>query len=73
MLLKKDPDKKFINDMNNVLSKLDDKAEILKIRLQKENDERKRKDILLLLKVNYKQHKKGEKLIQEKYMSSHST
>ena len=70
---KEEPNKKFNDSMKKILSKLNDKALMLEVQLKNEKDERKRKDIKLMLKVISKKKKKGEKLMQEREMYSCSS
>lgn len=67
-----DSDKKYIEKMKLILSNLKNKEKNLKVELKNEDNEKKRKNISLMLKVIHKQQKKGEKLMQEREKSSHS-
>ena len=66
-------DKKYNEKMHKILQKLKDKAQKLEVELENEKNEKKCKNINQMLKVIYKQQQKGEKLIQEKERSSHSS
>ena len=70
---KADPDKKYNDKMEKILSRLKDKAQKLEVQLENEKIESKRKNINLMLKVIYKQQEKGEKIIQERERDSHSS
>ncbi|MCK5648759.1 MAG: hypothetical protein KAI22_07750 [Gammaproteobacteria bacterium] len=70
---KTDPNKKYNDKMKKILSKLNDRALKLEVQLENENNEEKRKNIYIMLKVIYKQQAKGEKLMQERERSSHSS
>jgi len=71
-LIQADSDKKYIEKMNKILRKLKDKAQKLEVVLENEKNEKKHKNIDLMLKVIYKQQQKGEKLIKERERGSHS-
>lgn len=68
-----DPNKKYNDNMNKILSKLKDKAAKLEVQLENEKNEKNRKNINLMLKVIAKQQKRGEKLMQEKARDSRSS
>ena len=72
LFIKEDSNKKYIGEMNKVLAMLKDKESQLKVQLENEKNEKKRRNINLMLKVISKHQKKGEKLIQEKVRSSQS-
>lgn len=65
-VIQADSDKKYIEKMNKILRKLKDKAQKLEVVLENEKNEKKHKNIALMLKVIYKQQQKGEKLIKER-------
>jgi len=68
-----DPNKKYNDNMNKILSKLQDKAAKLEVQLENENNKEKRKNINLMLKVIAKQQRRGEKLMRERARDSHSS
>lgn len=68
-----DPNKKYNDNMNKILSKLQDKAAKLEAQLENEKNEKNRKNINLMLKVISKQQARGEKLMQERARDSHSS
>ena len=68
-----DPNKKYNDNMNKILSKLKDKTAKLEAQLENEKNEKNRKNINLMLKVISKQQKRGEKLMQERARDSHSS
>lgn len=73
LFLKADPNKKYNDNMKKILLKLKNKVAKLEAELKIEKNERKRKEINLMLKVIYKQQNKGQRLIQERESQSASS
>ena len=69
--IKSDPDKKFIDNMRKILSKLKHKAQKLEVQLENEKNKGKRRNINIMLKVIYKKQVKGKKILHEMEKSSH--
>ncbi len=72
-LKKEGPDKKYTDNMKKILKRLNDKAQLLEIQLETEEDEIKRNNIILMLKVISKKQKKGENLIKERELQFRSS